>query len=121
MVFDLFGTLVRWPEGPSYAITMADHLGVPHDRFRPAWSRRRAARERTIKPDPRLYAAVSERLDVPAGACLYVANGERELVGAIDAGMRAVLFIGPGEFPGREAATWRGPQISVLADVLGMV
>lgn len=78
--------------------------------------------ERTVKPDPRLYAAIAQRLGVGPNDCLYVANGERdELAGAVAAGMRAVLFTAPGDLPGPEAATWEGPRIPVLADVLGMV
>lgn len=70
--------------------------------------------ERALKPDPRLYAAVSQRLGVTSSECLYVGNGDGdELAGALAAGMRAVLFTGPGEFPGREAATWQGPRISL--------
>ena len=69
--------------------------------------------ERTVKPDPRLYAAMSERLGVARGDCVYVGNGDGdELAGALAAGMRAILFTAPGEHPGREAARWTGPRVS---------
>ncbi len=44
------------------------------------------------KPDPRLYAAVADRLLVPAERCGYVGDGAgRELAGARDAGMAPIL------------------------------
>jgi len=49
-------------------------------------------REGCRKPDPRLYAAASERLGVPPAECWYVGDGgSREHDGARRAGMRAVL------------------------------
>lgn len=208
VIFDLFGTLVRWPEGSTHRHVMADRLGVSYEKFRAAWSKTRDARdagkmdsvgalraacaelgvtvdddrlafaasaftefmrqilvprdgasralgklrdagvriglmsdaprevlavwpstplaplvdrvvfscsEGSIKPDPRLYAAIAARLQVDAEQCLYVGNGDRdELAGAVSAGMRAVLFTGPGELRGGEAATWQGPSVSSL-------
>jgi putative hydrolase of the HAD superfamily len=44
------------------------------------------------KPDPRLYATVSDRLGVPPAACWYVGDGgSREIQGALAAGMRPIL------------------------------
>lgn len=75
--------------------------------------------EHRRKPDPRLYRAACERLDVAASDCLYVGNGDGdELAGALSAGMRALLFTAPGEHPGREALDWSGPRISHLGDVV---
>lgn len=75
--------------------------------------------EGCLKPDPRLYRAAAGRLGVEPEACLYVGNGDGdELAGALATGMRALLFTGPGEHPGREAATWQGPCISSIDDVL---
>ncbi|MEV6843452.1 HAD family hydrolase [Actinoplanes sp. NPDC051411] len=49
-------------------------------------------REQCRKPDQRLYAAVAERLRVPAAECWYVGDGgSREHDGARRAGMRPVL------------------------------
>lgn len=81
-----------------------------------------SSEERVLKPDPALYRAVCDRLGVVAGECLYVGNGDGdELAGALSAGMRAVLFTAPGEFPGREAADWRGRRISHLGEVIDLV
>lgn len=75
--------------------------------------------QRVRKPDPALYLAVCERLAVRAGDSLYVGNGDGdELAGALTAGMRALLFTAPGEYPGRKAAGWKGPRISDLREVL---
>lgn len=77
--------------------------------------------EHRRKPDPALYRAVCERVGVAASECLYIGNGDGdELAGAIEAGMRAVLFTAPGESPGREAAPWTGARISDLRDVIGI-
>jgi len=74
---------------------------------------------RVRKPDPALYLTVCDRLGVKSSECLYVGNGDSdELAGARAAGMRAVLFTAPGEFPGREAADWQGPRIAHLTEVL---
>jgi putative hydrolase of the HAD superfamily len=74
------------------------------------------------KPDPRLYRAVREGLAVPASECLYAGNGDGdELAGAMRAGMRAVLFAAPGELPGREAASWRGPRITDLGEIVALL
>lgn len=75
--------------------------------------------ERAVKPDPRLYNAVTARLGVEPARCLYVGNGDgEELAGALRAGMRPVLFTAPGEAPGREAATWTGARIAELREIL---
>lgn len=75
--------------------------------------------EHRRKPDPGLYCAVCERLGVAGNDCLYVGNGDGdELAGAVQAGMRAVLFTAPGESPGREAASWTGARISDLRAVI---
>ena len=42
------------------------------------------------KPDPRIYAAACRELDVEPADCLYVGDGsDRELTGALEAGMDA--------------------------------
>lgn len=78
--------------------------------------------EGSTKPDPRLYEAVTRRLGVEPAECLYVGNGDgEELAGATRAGMRAVLFTADGEYPGREAATWKGDRINDLSRVMGLI
>ena len=77
---------------------------------------------RVRKPDLALYLTVCDRLGVKSSECLYVGNGDSdELAGAGAAGMRALLFTAPGEFPGREAADWQGPRIAHLGEVLSYV
>lgn len=72
-----------------------------------------------VKPDPQLYARVAKLLGVAVAACVYVGNGDgQELSGALRCGMRAVLFAGAGERPGGEAATWQGPRITDLRELL---
>lgn len=74
--------------------------------------------QRVRKPHPSLYLAVCERLGIGASDCLYVGNGDGdELAGALTAGMRALLFTAPGEYPGREAEEWSGPRITDLREV----
>lgn len=81
-----------------------------------------SSEEHVRKPDPALFRAVCERLAIPAPDCLYVGNGDGdELAGATSFGMRALLFTAPGEFPGREVSTWRGPRITDLTDVVAFV
>jgi putative hydrolase of the HAD superfamily len=78
--------------------------------------------ERTRKPDPRLFRAVTERLAVDPAACLYVGDGGgRELTGSTAVGMRAVLLAGPdwhdhGVYD-RES-DWDGLRISSLRELL---
>jgi putative hydrolase of the HAD superfamily len=214
VVFDLFGTLISWPEQAPYRRAMADRLAIDYDTFLSLWSKSWSARnvgetdaigalralcverslpadeeriafaasawtdflriilnprewavdavdglrsaglriglmsdsppevpaiwpttacaalvdeavfscaEKVLKPDPRLYAAIALRVGVEPSGCLYVGNGDsQELAGARQSGMRAVLFTGPGEKPGREAETWDGPRISDLRSIAGL-
>ncbi|MER8630280.1 HAD-IA family hydrolase [Mesorhizobium opportunistum] len=45
-----------------------------------------------LKPDPRAYAFVTEALGLPAGACVFVDDQQRNIDGAGAAGMRTVHF-----------------------------
>lgn len=45
-----------------------------------------------LKPDPRAYAFVTEALGLPAGACVFVDDQQRNVDGGIAAGMRTVHF-----------------------------
>jgi putative hydrolase of the HAD superfamily len=47
---------------------------------------------RILKPDPRAYALVTEALNLPAGACVFVDDQKRNIDGAAAFGMRTVHF-----------------------------
>ncbi len=50
------------------------------------------------KPDPRAFAALAARLGVPAGEVFFIGNDpERDIAGALGAGMQASLLRHPGE------------------------
>ncbi|HEX8283783.1 MAG TPA: HAD family hydrolase [Pyrinomonadaceae bacterium] len=51
------------------------------------------------KPDPAIYLFAAEQAGVPVGRCLYVGENLIEVIGAVAAGMKAVLKPSP---PGRE-------------------
>ncbi|MBI1376466.1 MAG: HAD-IA family hydrolase [Frankiales bacterium] len=48
--------------------------------------------EGVLKPDPRIYALVTERLGVAAEECVFVDDQPGNVAGAVAVGMRAVLF-----------------------------
>jgi putative hydrolase of the HAD superfamily len=78
------------------------------------------------KPDPRFFRLACERLDVQPQDCVYVADGYRhELAAAHSLGMHAVLIAVPGEETlsdgMMEAATWQGPRVAALSEVVRMV
>jgi putative hydrolase of the HAD superfamily len=67
VVFDLWNTLVVWPEdeGGNFYTAMADSLGIEHDRFNEAWSALYDVRATgPLEPSVR---AVCERLGVDGG------------------------------------------------------
>ncbi|MER9346342.1 HAD-IA family hydrolase [Mesorhizobium sp. M0227] len=45
-----------------------------------------------LKPDPRAYALVTEALGLPAGACVFVDDQQRNVDGGCAAGMRTLHF-----------------------------
>lgn len=51
------------------------------------------------KPDPAIYLFAAEQVGLPAERCLYVGENLVEIIGALTAGMKAVLKPSP---PGRE-------------------
>ena len=75
------------------------------------------------KPDPRIYALACERLQVEPQRCVFVGDGgSKELTGASDAGMRAVLIRAPYDDDiggGREE--WQGDKVSSLGEILPLV
>lgn len=68
VVFDLWNTLVLWPndQGRSPYALMADHVGVPHDRFDEAWSA--LYDQRATGPLEPSVRAVCERLGLDGNA-----------------------------------------------------
>ena len=75
------------------------------------------------KPDPRIYALACERLQVEPQRCVFVGDGgSKELTGASDAGMRAILIRAPYDDDiggGREE--WQGDRISSLKEILSFI
>lgn len=45
-----------------------------------------------IKPDPRAYEAISNQLDVAAEECIFVDDQERNVTGAQEIGMQALVY-----------------------------
>ena len=79
-----------------------------------------------LKPDTRLYREATTALGVEPEACVYVGDGNnRELTGARDLGMRAVLIRDPGEPPEVQVNTreddWDGDRIACLSELLPLL
>ena len=75
------------------------------------------------KPDPRLYQLISDELGVSPTRCIYAGDGSgRELSGARQAGMTAILLCAPHEreIVMREAdpRAWDGPVIEHIEQVM---
>jgi putative hydrolase of the HAD superfamily len=77
------------------------------------------------KPDPRIYRMALDKLSVKAQDCLYIGDGSsRELSGAAQAGMFAVLIRTPDEVSDAhtiDREEWKGPTIGSLAEVLDLL
>ena len=74
------------------------------------------------KPDPRIYALATQRLDVVPERCLFVGDGsESELSGAAKAGMTAVLMRAPYDLEDGSREGWGGLRISGIPEVLDIV
>ncbi len=77
------------------------------------------------KPDPRIYQMATDRLGVAPPDCLYIGDGSsRELSGASQVGMRAVLIRDPDEVADAhtiDREEWHGEVISSLGEVLKFV
>lgn len=76
--------------------------------------------ERMRKPDPRLFRTVAANLRAEPAECLYVGDGGgRELTGASDVGMRAVLLAGQDWLSHRSTEVgWTGARIGSLTDLI---
>jgi putative hydrolase of the HAD superfamily len=75
--------------------------------------------EGMCKPDPRLFRTVAANLRTEPAECLYVGDGGgRELTGASEVGMRAVLLAGQDWLAHRSTEVgWTGPRIGSLTDL----
>ena len=79
-----------------------------------------------MKPDPKVYAVACRELNVEPADCLYVGDGsDRELTGALEVGMTAVLLrvsLGDTYDSSRpDVEQWRGLAVSNLSDVPGLL
>ena len=85
-----------------------------------------SSREGLCKPEAVLYLRACERLGVLPEECLYVGDGNgQELSGAKAVGMTAVLIAVPGavhyDYGRLEAASWQGPRVAALSDLMNLV
>lgn len=82
-----------------------------------------------MKPAREVYEAVTDALGVPAEHCLFVGDGgARELTGASDVGMEAVLLRVSGEehtwfdsYYRQDALEWSGTTVGSLSDLAALV
>ena len=78
------------------------------------------------KPHPDIYAKSLAEVGVAAEDCLFIGDGgSRELSGAAEAGMHAVLIRVDSEIEEEgwldDAAEWQGPTITTLEETLGLL
>jgi putative hydrolase of the HAD superfamily len=78
------------------------------------------------KPEPEIYLAAAERLEVEPASCLYVGDGAyAELSGASSVGMHAVMIRDPAEAEVEamrpEAEDWSGPAIADLREIIALL
>jgi putative hydrolase of the HAD superfamily len=79
------------------------------------------------KPDPKIYRAATEALEVPPSRCLYVGDGgSQELSGAEQAGMNPVLLRVPEEQDADaylldEREKWSGPVVASLRELFPLI
>jgi putative hydrolase of the HAD superfamily len=79
--------------------------------------------EGVMKPDPRLFQIVMERLNVRGAECLYVADGmSRELATASELGMQALLIKVPhdSEYE-HDREEWHGASIASLQEIINQL
>jgi putative hydrolase of the HAD superfamily len=77
------------------------------------------------KPDAAIYRIAAERLAVSPGQCLYVGDGgSRELTGASQAGMEAIMMSANRSNPDAQVLDrdqWDGPSVSSLIGLVDYV
>ena len=64
-----------------------------------------------IKPDPKMYAAILQKLNADPGECLFVDDRVSNLEGAMAAGIKAVQMARPAFLP---QLIWDGPVVDSL-------
>lgn len=73
------------------------------------------------KPDKEIYLLTCKELEVEPRNCFYIADGnEDELTGALEAGLKPILFSGPDIDPydeGHGRKTWKGHTIRSLDEI----
>jgi putative hydrolase of the HAD superfamily len=71
------------------------------------------------KPDPRMYAAIARKLNAEPKDCLFVDDFERNLLGAIGCGMRAVQMVRDEAADLWSLERWDGPVVRDFAELDG--
>ncbi len=69
----------------------------------------------TCKPDPRMYAAICEALNVRPEECLFVDDRECNLRGALNVGMRAAQMLRDG------GDGWDGPIVHDFSEIIRLL
>jgi len=70
-----------------------------------------------MKPDPRMYAAIAEKLNAEPRDCLFVDDFAPNLFGAIGFGMRAVQMLRDEAADLWRAERWDGPVVRDFAEL----
>lgn len=83
-----------------------------------------SCRDRMVKPDPRTYRLILDRLGVAASETVYVGDGsDEELGGALGCRMTAVLVAAnlsdTYDQHRPEVLAWSGPRVRSVADIPG--
>lgn len=65
--------------------------------------------ERCVKPDPRIYQILLQRLKRPASACIFIDDSEKNVVAARHLGIEAIHFQTPARL--RESLMERGIRL----------
>ena len=74
------------------------------------------------KPESAIYLLACERLGVEPGECLFIGDGgSRELTGAANVGITAVLIRAPDDTESGDREDWQGTKISSIAEVLDLL
>jgi putative hydrolase of the HAD superfamily len=79
-----------------------------------------SVQEGVCKPDPRIYLAACDRLDVRPDECLYIGDGgSQELTGAAELGMTAIRLAAPdlaGHLVFNADVAWTGRRADSLVE-----